>query len=52
VRYSLEKPPQISAVTLSRSGNSIIVPVNQSISGAWLFLFAEDPALLPKPTAQ
>jgi hypothetical protein len=52
VRYSLEKPPQISAVTLSRSGDSIIVPVNQSISGAWLFLFAEDPALLPKPTAQ
>jgi hypothetical protein len=50
VRYSLEKPPQISAVTLSRNGDSIIVPVNQSISGAWLFLFAEDPALLPKLT--
>jgi hypothetical protein len=49
VSYSTEKPPQVSAIALSRSGDSLTVPVNQTVSGAWMLMFAEDPATLPKP---
>jgi len=52
VNYSTEEPPKISTVTLSRSGDSLIVPVNQILSGAWLLMLADDPAALPKPTHQ
>jgi hypothetical protein len=52
VNYSLEKPPQISAVALSRDGDSLIVPVDQTVSGAWMLMFADDPAALPKPNGR
>jgi len=52
VSYSLETPPQISEVALSHSAESLIVPVNARVSGAWLLMFADDPAALPKPNRQ
>lgn len=52
VSYSLEMPPQISEVALSRSAESLIVPVNARVSGAWLLIFADDPTALPKPNRQ
>jgi hypothetical protein len=49
VSYSLERPPQISAIALTRGGDSLTVPVNQIVSGAWLLMFADEPETLPKP---
>jgi hypothetical protein len=49
VRYSADSPPQVFPVVPTRSGDSLILPVNQSVSGTWLLLLADDPAALPKP---
>ncbi|MFZ5832450.1 MAG: hypothetical protein ACOY3P_20375 [Planctomycetota bacterium] len=49
VSYSLESPPQVSEVVLSQRAESLIVPVNTRVSGAWLLMFAANPAALPQP---
>jgi hypothetical protein len=46
VRYSTDKPPQSSEVALTRQSDALVVPVNARVSGAWLFMFAEDPSVL------
>ena len=52
VRYSAEAAPQVFPVIPTRSGDSLILPVNQSLAGTWLLLLAEDAAALPKPTRE
>ena len=50
VRYSLENPPQVSPAVLSRSGDALIVPLNQPVSGVWMLMLADDPSALPHST--
>ena len=50
VHYSAETPPQVFPVVPTRSGDSLILPVNQPGSGTWLLLLAEDATALPKLT--
>jgi hypothetical protein len=50
VRYSAETPPQIAEAALSRDGDAIVAAVGARLSGAWMFLFADDPAILPAIT--
>lgn len=50
VLYSAETPPRVFPVAPTRSGGSLILPVNQPGAGTWLLLLAEDATALPKPT--
>jgi hypothetical protein len=47
VNYSTETAPRVSPVAFPRGGGAVTVAVKSPVTGAWVLLFAEDPAALP-----